>query len=34
MNLWISILLVWLLASLPFAYVVARIIYFGSSDHE
>lgn len=34
MNLWLSILLVWLLASLPFAYVVARIIRYGSVDDE
>jgi glycerol-3-phosphate acyltransferase PlsY len=33
-NLWISILLVWLLASLPFAYVVARIIRHGRGDDE
>lgn len=26
--------LVWLLARLPFAYVVARIIHFGSRDAD
>lgn len=34
MSLWISIFLVWLLASLPFAYVVGRLIRYGSGDDE
>ena len=34
MTMWISIFLVWLLASLPFLYVVGRMIHFGSHDHE
>lgn len=34
MSPWISIFLVWLLASLPFAYVVARLIHFRSRDDE
>lgn len=34
MSMWISIFIVWLLASLPFAYVVARLIHFGSRDDE
>ena len=30
--MWISIFLVWLLASLPFLYVVGRMIQHGSRD--
>jgi hypothetical protein len=29
MNLWLSIFLVWLIASLPFAWIVGRIIRRG-----
>ena len=32
--IWLTCFLVWLLASLPFAYVVARLIHFGSRDDE
>ena len=34
MTLWLSIFLIWLLASLPFALVLARIIRHGSDNDE
>ena len=32
MKLFLSCFTVWLISSLPFAYIVARIIRFGSRD--
>ena len=34
MSIWLSGLLIWMIASLPFAYIVARIIHHGSVDDE
>ena len=34
MKILLSSLAIYIMASLPFAYVIARIIYFGSRDDE